>query len=170
MSFPPANAENMPPAVANGDGGASLDYVTITLGEQLLGLPIHRVQDVFITNRITRVPRAPAEIVGLLNLRGRTVTAICLTRRLGRASARQRDAGDSDMVAIGIDHHGEAYALIVDTVGEVLRLDRSTLEPPPINLGRSWAGLAVGVHRLSDRLLVVLDVDAILDFDLHIAA
>lgn len=155
---------------APGESGASLDYVTITIGEQLLGLPIHRVHDVFITNRITRVPRAPAEIVGLMNLRGRTVTAICLAHRLGRASTRGCAADGADMVAVGIDHHGEAYGLIVDSVGEVLRLDRSTLEPPPINLGRGWAELAVGIHRLADRLLVVLDIDAVLDFDLHIAA
>lgn len=71
--------------------GDSLDYVTIRVGEQLLGLPIGRVQDVFITNRITVVPRAPDEIVGLINLRGRIVTAICLRKRLapGRAQARR---------------------------------------------------------------------------------
>lgn len=157
-------------ATPGGSCGVSLDYVTITVGEQLLGLPIGQVQDVFITNRITRVPCAPAEIVGLLNLRGRTVTAICLGQRLGRGPAPTHIEDGHEMVAVGIDYEGEAYALIVDSVGEVMRLDRSTLEPPPINLGRSWADLAVGIHRLADRLLVVLDIDAIMDFDLHIAA
>lgn len=168
MSAPVAIEPSSEPAIAG--TGESLDYVTITIGDQLLGLPIGKVQDVFITNRITRVPCAPAEIVGLLNLRGRTVTAICLRQRLGRGAERQQVVEGRDMVAVGIDHEGEAYALIVDSVGEVMRLDNSTLEPPPINLGRGWADLAIGIHRLTDRLLVVLDIDAIMDFHLHIAA
>lgn len=149
----------------------SLDYVTVRIGDQLLGLPIGRVHDVFITNRITLVPRAPSEIVGLLNLRGRIVTAICLRRRLGRpVTFRQDREGKQELVAVGIDHEGEAYALIVDAVGEVMRLDQSTFEPVPVHLDRAWTALATGVHRLDDRLLVVLDVDAILAIELDAAA
>lgn len=158
----------MPTSTGFGD---SLDYVTIRVGEQLLGLPIGRVQDVFITNRITVVPRAPDEIVGLINLRGRIVTAICLRKRLGRPVQLMLDGqGRAELTAIGIDHDGEAYALIVDAVGEVIRLDRSTFEPLPVHLDRVWTALATGIHRLADELLVVLDLDAVLDLDLRSAA
>lgn len=151
--------------------GESLDYVTITIGEQLLGLPIGRVHDVFMANRITPVPLAPPEIVGLLNLRGRVVTAICLNKRLGRPLSLKTDGnGNYDLTAVGIDHDGEAFALIVDAVGEVMRLDHSTFEPLPVHLDRIWAALAAGIHRLEDRLLVVLDVDAVLKIDLPLAA
>jgi purine-binding chemotaxis protein CheW len=149
----------------------SLDYVTVTVGEQLLGLPIGRVQDVFNTSRLTPVPLAPREIIGLLNLRGRVVTAICMRRRMNLAPAA--DTGKSDekeLVAVGIDHGGEAFALIVDAVGEVMRLSRSTFEPVPIHLDRAWASLTKGVHRLEDRLLVVIDVDAVLNIELPAAA
>lgn len=149
----------------------SLDYVTIRIGEQLLGLPIANVQDVFITNRITVVPRAPGEIVGLLNLRGRIVTAICLRKRLGRTPLPGPEVpGTGELTAIGVDLGGEAYALIVDAVGEVIRLDRSTFEPIPVHLDRVWTALATGVHRLADELLVILDLDAVLDLDLPAAA
>ncbi|WP_332681518.1 chemotaxis protein CheW [Bosea sp. (in: a-proteobacteria)] len=149
----------------------SLDYVTVTVGEQLLGLPIGRVQDVFIATRITPVPLAPREIVGLLNLRGRIVTAICMRQRMGRSAAPAPEGcADCELVAVGIDQGGEAFALIVDKVGEVMRLERSTFEPVPIHLDSGWAGLAKGIHRLEDRLLVVLDVDAILRIELPVAA
>ncbi|MBN9442633.1 MAG: chemotaxis protein CheW [Bosea sp. (in: a-proteobacteria)] len=148
----------------------SLDYVTVRIGEQLLGLPIERVRDVFIADRITVVPGAPADIVGLLNLRGRIVTAICLRNRLGCALTEACAKGCAELTAIGLDHRGEAYGLIVDAVGEVVRLDRSTLEPLPVNLDPTWAALAAGVHRLPDSLLVVLDLDAVLDLDLRAAA
>ena len=165
-----ANETHTPDPAAPGFGD-SLDYVTIRVGEQLLGLPIGRVQDVFIANRITIVPRAPDEIVGLINLRGRIVTAICLRKRLGRPAELQFDAqGRYELTAIGIDHDGEAYALIVDAVGEVIRLDRSTFEPLPVHLDRVWAALAAGIHRLNGELLVVLDLDAVLDLDLRSAA
>ncbi|AZO76184.1 MULTISPECIES: chemotaxis protein CheW [unclassified Bosea (in: a-proteobacteria)] len=150
----------------------SLDYVTVTVGGQLLGLPIARVQDVFIATRVTPVPLAPSEIVGLINLRGRVVTAICMRRRMGRVDAAAAPAGvdGRELTAVGIDQGGEAFALIVDTVGEVMRLSRTTFEPVPIHLDRAWAALAKGVHRLDDRLLVVIDVDAVLNIELPVAA
>lgn len=147
----------------------ALDYVTITIGGQLLGLPIHQVRDVFITDRITLVPGAPSQIIGLLNLRGRVVTAICLRRRLG-LPAPEVHRNALALTAIGLDHQGEAYALVVDSVGEVQRLDQSTFEPLPGHLDRIWSALATGIHRLSDQLLVVLDLDAVLDLDLEAAA
>lgn len=148
----------------------SLDYVTVRIGEQLLGLPIERVRDVFIADRITVVPGAPTDIVGLLNLRGRIVTAICLRNRLGHAASEACEKGCSGLTAIGLDHRGESYGLIVDAVGEVVRLDRSTFEPLPVNLDPTWAALAAGVHRLPGSLLVILDLDAVLDLDLRAAA
>lgn len=148
----------------------SLDYVTVRIGGQLLGLPIERVRDVFIANRITVVPGAPPDIVGLLNLRGRIVTAICLRSRLGCPAGETGAAGRGELTAIGLDHRGEAYGLIVDAVGEVVRLDRSSFEPLPANLDPTWAALAAGVHRLPGSLLLILDLDAILDLDFHAAA
>ncbi len=109
-------------------------------------------------------------IIGLLNLRGRIVTAICLRNRLGCALTEACAKGCAELTAIGLDHRGEAYGLIVDAVGDVVRLDRSTLEPLPVNLDPTWAALAAGVHRLPDSLLVVLDLDAVLDLDLRAAA
>lgn len=150
----------------------SLDYVTVTVGGQLLGLPIGRVQDVFIATRITPVPLAPHEIVGLINLRGRVVTAICMRRRMRHAETSAIATGneEQELTAVGLDQAGEAFALIVDAVGEVMRLSRTTFEPVPIHLDRAWAAIAKGVHRLDDRLLVVIDVDAVLNIELPIAA
>ena len=75
------------------------DYVTFTTGGQIFGLPIERVQDVFKPTRITRVPLAGQEIAGVLNLRGRIVTAIELRSRL---SLGAREPGRVPM-AIGIE-------------------------------------------------------------------
>ena len=135
------------------------EYVTATVGGQLFGLPIARVQDVFVLDRLTRVPLAAPEIAGVLNLRGRIVTAIDMRRRLGLAPAgevRRR-------MAIGIEYKGESYGLLIDAIGEVLNLPTAGREGNPVNLEPGLARVSAGVHRLEDRLLVVLDVDRVLD-------
>jgi purine-binding chemotaxis protein CheW len=139
--------------------GRLTEYVTVTIGEQLFGLPISRVQDVFAPDRLTRVPLAPPEVAGILNLRGRVVTAIDMRSRLDLG---QRDSGQPVM-AIGIELRGESYGLLVDAVGEVMRLKSSECESKPINLESRLARVAAGIYRLEGQLLIVLDVDRVLD-------
>lgn len=149
---------------AGRDGRAVQEYeefVTVMLGDQMFGLPIDRVHDVFIASSLTTVPLAPREIMGLLNLRGRVVTAMCLRRRLGLPD---RDEGAQDM-AVGLERNGESYGLLVDSVGEVMKLSTETHEPSPVHMDQAWVKLSRGVHRLDDRLLIILDVDAVLAFD-----
>ncbi len=137
-----------------------MEFVTVTVAGQLLGLPISRVHDVFVVSEMTTVPLAPGEIAGLLNLRGRVVTAVSLRRRLGLGDSN----GAERRMAVGLENHGEAYGLLVDEVGEVLKLDPDEMQPNPVHMDRGWVGLSQGVHQLHDKLLIVLDVDAVLAF------
>lgn len=142
------------------DGGANgaRDYITVFIADQLFGLPVLSVQDVFMPQSITEVPLANDDIAGVLNLRGRILTAIDMRRRLGLPPL---DEGQNTM-AVGIEANGESYGLIIDTVGDVLGLDNSTLESNPSNLDPRWAAVAAGVHRLEGRLMVVLDIERVL--------
>lgn len=135
------------------------EYVTALVAGQLFGLPILCVQDVFAPERLTRVPLAPPEIAGLINLRGRIVTLIDMRCRLGLSGA----ALDTAPMAIGVESQGESYGLLVDNVGEVLKLDAKTRESNPINLDPRLARVCAGVHRLDRQLLLVADIDRILD-------
>ncbi len=135
------------------------DYVTFTTAGQLFGLPIERVQEVFRPTRITRVPLAGAQIAGVLNLRGRIVTAIDMRRRL---ELDARDEGEA-LMAIGIESGNESFGLLVDALGEVLKVADSEREPNPVNLDRKLARVSAGVFRLDGQLMVVLDVDRVLD-------
>jgi purine-binding chemotaxis protein CheW len=136
-----------------------VEYVTATVGGQLFGLPISRVQDVFAPDRLTRVPLAPPEIAGMLNLRGRIVTAIDLRLRFGLDAL----PGDAPRMAIGVEWKGDSYGLLIDVIGEVLKLQTSDREDNPVNLDPGLARVSAGVHRLEGKLLVVLDVDRVLD-------
>jgi len=135
------------------------EYVTVMIGDHLFGLPISRVQDVFVPERLTRVPLAPPEVAGILNLRGRVVTSIEMRARL---DFEPRQAG-APLMAVGIECKGESYGLLVDTVGEVIALSNADCENNPANLDLRLSRVAAGVYRLEGRLLVVLDVDRVLD-------
>ena len=141
--------------------GAVVEYVTALIGDQLFGLPISRVQDVFMPERLTRVPLASIEIAGVLNLRGRIVTVIDMRARLGLP----RPEDGKMPMAVGVDLRGESYGLLIDTIGEVLRLPEDSKEENPVNLDPRMAKLAGGVHRLDGQLMVVLDVDRVLELE-----
>lgn len=142
------------------------EYVTVIVGEQLFGLPIARVQDVFVPERLTRVPLSPPEVAGVLNLRGRIVTAVDMRCRLDLDSRKE----GQPVMAIGIDLRGESYGLLVDAVGEVMKFPDTACEAKPANLDARWARVASGVIRLEGQLLVVLDVDRVLDMRSKAAA
>jgi len=136
-----------------------IEYVTAMIGGQLFGLPISRVQDVFKPEGLTWVPLAPPEIAGLLNLRGRIVTVVDMRRRLDF----EAHEGGGAPLAVGIEHRGESYGLLIDEIGEVLKLSAASREDNPVNLVHRLARVSAGVHRLDGRLVVVLDVDRVLD-------
>ena len=136
----------------------TIQYVTIFISDQLFGLPISRVHDVFVPESVTRVPLSQTEIAGVLNLRGRIVTAIDMRKRLGIKPLENANS----LMAIGIEFREESYGLIIDSVGEVLDLTEASREAVPSNLDPRWADVAAGVHRLENDLMVILDVDRVL--------
>ena len=139
--------------------GESQDFVTMTIADQLFGIPVLTVQDVLGSQRITRIPLAPPEVAGALNLRGRIVTAMDVRRRLDLPGREQGKSG----MSVVVDHNGELYSLIVDSVGEVLSLPNEAFERNPATLDPKWREVSAGIYRLDGKLLVVLEVSRLLD-------
>jgi purine-binding chemotaxis protein CheW len=137
------------------------DYVTMYIEGQLFGIQVLTVQDVLGAQKITRIPLAPREVAGSLNLRGRIVTAIDVRLRLGLGN----QTGDSKGMSVVVDMGGELYSLMVDQVGEVLSLPTAKFERNPPTLDPQWREFSAGIYRLEDKLLVVLDVAKLLDFN-----
>ena len=132
--------------------------VTMMVDNQLFGIPILKVQDIVEPEQITPVPCAPGAIAGVLNLRGRIVTVIDLRELLG--------AGESEQVrqmSVTVEHKGDLYTLLVDSIGDVRSLPKKDFDSPPATLDENMRRLCSGIFRLEDNLLVVLDVDRILD-------
>ena len=137
---------------------ATEGLVSVRIGAQSFGIPVLQVQDVIAPTTINRVPLAPPEVAGSLNLRGRIVTAIDMRKRLGMPP---RPAAEGSMSVI-VDRHGELYALLVDDVGDVLRPPASLHEAAPATLSLEWRSLCSGLYRLETELLLVLRIEEVM--------
>ncbi|MGO1117892.1 chemotaxis protein CheW [Rhodovibrionaceae bacterium A322] len=145
---------------------SSKDFVTFEIANQLFGIFVLKVQDILSHSNTTRIPLAPPEIAGSLNLRGRIVTAIDVRRRLNLAARTDGEEG----MSIVVEHEGELYSLIVDNVGEVLPLSTSDYERNPPTMNPLVREYSEGIYRLKEGLLVVLDVERLLDYGVNKAA
>ncbi len=130
---------------------------TFRLDGDLYGVEVQHVQEVLRSQRITRVPLAPAAVAGLINLRGRIVTAIELRERLGRAP---RPAG-TDAVVVVVRVRGEVVSLLVDAVADVVDVDAGAFEGPPDTLEGPARDLLRGAYKLAGQLLLALDAERV---------
>jgi purine-binding chemotaxis protein CheW len=138
----------------------SNDFVTMSIAGQLFGIEVLQVQDVLASQKIARIPLAPAEVAGSLNLRGRIVTAIDVRTRLGLPPLEGKALG----MSVVVEHGGELYSLKVDQVGEVMSLPKKDFEQSPPTLEPRWREVSSGIYRLNEKLLIALDVARLLNF------
>lgn len=135
----------------------AMSFVTFTVAGQLFGVPVIRVQDILTPDTIAPVPGGPAEVCGLINLRGRIVTVIDMRTRL----KLPRPEGTKGM-CVTVDSHGDSYTLLVDGVGDVITLPHDVREGNPATLDAVWRDIGEAVYRTADGLLVALNVDRLL--------
>ncbi len=141
------------------EGGSQ--FATFEVDGQLLGIDVLDVQDVLDHHEIAPVPLAKKEVAGLLNLRGRIVTAIDMREKLGIGPIE----GDRERMSIVVEKGQELYSLIVDKIEDVMTLPIKKFEQNPPNLEPMWADLSSGVYRLEDRIMLVIDVNNLLNYD-----
>ncbi len=138
------------------------DYLSFVIADQVFGMPVELIQDIFMPESLTAVPLSDETIAGVLNLRGTIVTMIDGHASLGLPKP---DSASAQM-AIRLEYEGESYGLMVDTVGDVLSLTADFYEENPSHLDPAWRRFAKGVYRLDDALMVVLDVFEVLNLKL----
>lgn len=130
-------------------------YVTFMLEGALYGVEAARVQEALRAPTRTRVPLAPVDVAGLVNLRGQVVLTVDLRPRLGLAPL----ACDAEPMMVVVQVAGEPVSLLVDVIGDVVEAGPDTFELPPGTLDPALRRLITGVHKLDRELLLVLDVD-----------
>ncbi len=132
--------------------------VSFVVENEEFGVDILKVQEIIRTVEITRVPKSPEFVEGVINLRGRIVPVIDLRKRFG-ISKKERD---NETRIIVVELTDKVVGFLVDKVKEVIRVEKSIIEPPPDLTTSVNANYITGVAKLQDRLLILLDLDKVL--------
>jgi len=134
-----------------------IQLVSFNLGQEEFGIDILKVQEINRMVEITKVPQAPSYVEGVINLRGKVIPVIDLRRKFS-LEASEYDKNTRIVVA---DVSGHVIGMVVDAVSEVLRIPRSTIEPPPEIVTSLDSEYISGVVKLDEKLLIFLDISKI---------
>lgn len=140
------------------DSKEVLQLVTFRLGNEEFSLDILRVQEIIRHMDLTRVPRTPDFVEGVINLRGRVIPVLDLRKRFGLPTEERTN--ETRIIVVDVDNR--TVGLKVDAVSEVLRLPSDTVEPPPSIVTGAESEYIKGVGKLDNRLIILLDVSKIL--------
>jgi len=136
----------------------SQQFCTFYIGRQMFGIEVEVVQEIIRFQEITRVPLAPALVHGLINLRGQIVTAI----DLGTLLCLPSDTSERPRMNVIVRGEENSFSLLVDRIGDVLELDESTCEMPPITLDGGVSEVIDRAYKLEAELLLSIDVARLL--------
>lgn len=128
------------------------------LGKEWFGINVLRVQEVMNPLPRTEVPRAPNYILGLINVRGLIVTTISLKQRLSFSDLNYDSQSHMNVIVNSIEG---SICLVVDEIGDVVETAASPCVDRPSTVGENVRKYIIGVLRLEDRLITLLDVDAL---------
>jgi purine-binding chemotaxis protein CheW len=133
---------------------------TFFLNQMLFGIDVKHVQEVILPQAMTRVPLAPGDICGLINLRGQILTVIDLQQRLEMGESAMRSQGFNIVVCT----EDEIVSLLVDDVGDVLAFPEDSFQSPPATLKGKIRHMLAGAYPLPQGFLLVLDTEKIVNF------
>jgi purine-binding chemotaxis protein CheW len=132
-----------------------LQLVTFEVAEEEFAVDILAVREINRMLQITRVPQSPADVEGVINLRGRIIPVVDLRKRFSLESGER----DDDARIVVVEVSDRVVGFIVDRVHEVLRINSSIVEPAPAMTAGTEADYIQGVGKLDDRLLILIDLE-----------
>jgi purine-binding chemotaxis protein CheW len=153
--------DNVEKVATNVDLMSSADerqLVVFQLGAEFYGVEIARVHEIIRLQTVTRVPRAPVFVEGVINLRGKVIPVVDLRRRFGLPLADHTRASRIVVVELG----DQVVGVVVDGVSEVLRVNGATVEPPSPVVAGVDSEYIHGIAKLDERLVILLDLDRVL--------
>lgn len=137
-------------------------YLTFGLGDEVYGLEILKVQEIIGLMRVTRVPGLPEVIRGVVNLRGKVIPVVDLRRQFGLDAKDDTERTCIVVVRVWRENQAVTVGLIVDDVREVLAITESQLESVPRFSGDLETVFLLGMAKVAQRVVMLLNVDRIL--------
>ncbi|SHM11258.1 purine-binding chemotaxis protein CheW [Caldanaerovirga acetigignens] len=132
--------------------------VVFKLGQEEYAVDIMQVNTIERMMPITRVPKAPDFVEGVINLRGEIIPVIDLKKKFGIATGEV--TGDTRIIIVMLDDL--TVGMIVDSATEVVQLAQDSIEPPPSVAGNISSDFLEGIGKIGERLLIILNLEKIL--------
>jgi purine-binding chemotaxis protein CheW len=132
-------------------------FLTFTLAEEEYGVDILKVQEIKGYVPTTRIPNAPSEVVGVLNLRGTIVPIVDLRKRFNLPEVEYNQFTAIVVVVVS----GRAMGMIVDSVSEVVSIPSEQIQPPP-QLGHASTSALRGMAKIGEKLVILIDIESVL--------
>lgn len=161
-----ATLEAPPQEARRQETTGTLQLVSFQLAREEYGIEITKVQEIILVGEITNVPQTPPYIKGLINLRSTVIPIVDLRLRFGLSEEEPTD--DTRIMVVNVA--GKTMGIIVDSVSEVLRISQEQIAPPPPTVAGLGRDYLVGLAKLEDRLLILLDIEKIMEGELDVAA
>ena len=139
-------------------------YLSFVLGGQEYGLEILKVQEINAMMEITRVPRTPDYVRGVVNLRGRVIPVISLRKKFQMAQVEDTEKTCIIVVQVQCQEESMTMGVVVDEVSEVLTIGQESIEPSPsFGGGMEGTDYITGLGKMTDKMVILLDIDRVLD-------
>jgi purine-binding chemotaxis protein CheW len=137
-------------------------YVTLGVAEELFAAPVERVQEILDMRAIARLPQAPVNLLGMIDVRGQGIPVLDLRLTLGLMPAEDTNNTRIIVLTVNVKDRATTVGLRADRVFEVTVLDSPELDPPP-QVSGTWTGQCIaGIGRRNGRFVTVLDLDRLL--------
>jgi purine-binding chemotaxis protein CheW len=141
--------------------GELRQFISFSVGEEEYGLELLRVKEVIRVREITWLPKAPSFVKGIINLRGDVIPVIDLRERFGLGA--RETAASARVIVVEVEQR--LIGMVVDSASQAVRIPADQIDPPPPVLGRFSQEFISGVGKLDDKLIILLNADAVLTVD-----
>jgi len=157
-----AKSEAPQPPAREAAGSAARQVLTFVLGDETYGVDILRVQEIRGWSAVTKIPQAPAHVLGVLNLRGSIVPIVDLRMRLALERAEYTSITVIIVLSVQSGTGRRDFGVVVDGVSDVVDVDEAEVRPPPELGTRAATDFIRGLVPVAERMLVLLDIDRLI--------
>jgi purine-binding chemotaxis protein CheW len=140
-------------------------YLTFQAGDETFAIEILDVKEIIEIEAITKVPMMPVFIAGIINLRGRVVPVVDLSKRLGRRSSTVTKKSCLVLVEVAHEEDSQPIGMMVDEVNEILEIGESHTQPPPDFGTDLRTDFIRAMGRVNEKFIILLDVNHVLSVD-----
>ena len=151
-------------------GGVTMEiqggkFLTFLLGQEVYGIPIKKAREIIGMMEITHIPKTEGYIKGVINLRGKIIPIIDLRLKFAMEERSYNERTCIIVIEVNTDGNQRLVGIAVDSVSEVVNLQKGEIEPPPEYDAQIEGNFLIGLGKLKDKVIMLLNIERILNHE-----